>query len=226
VNYLQEHGGVAMGMIRFDMHTGLYANADALDDLYGLRYTIKLLELDDVDRALAGFYGKLAQGLTRDTFVGAEGTGLRPTDAGGRPMCLPPNSSSQASFLWMLRCLLVQDWDLNDDGQPETLRLAGATPRRWLEDGKIINVERAPTAFGQVSMRITSRLRRGEVVAELDLPKRNPATRTLLRIRVPEGWRVTSAKAGRAELTVDERGTVDLSRFSGRQTIHFRVAKS
>ena len=55
VDYLHEHGGVAMGLIRFDMHTGLYANADALDDLYGLRYTLKLLELDEVDRALAAF---------------------------------------------------------------------------------------------------------------------------------------------------------------------------
>ncbi|HSU52546.1 MAG TPA: hypothetical protein VLT36_00645, partial [Candidatus Dormibacteraeota bacterium] len=70
VDYLQEHGGICMGMIRFDQHSGLFANVDALDDLYGIRYTLKLLELDEVDRALVSFYGKLAQGLTRDTFIG------------------------------------------------------------------------------------------------------------------------------------------------------------
>jgi hypothetical protein len=224
VDYLHEHGGTAMGMIRFDMHTGLYANADALDDLYGLRYTIKLLELDEVDRALAGFYGKLAQGLTRDTFIGAEGTGLRPTDEFGRPMCLPPNSSSQAYFLWMLRYMLVQDWDADDDGAPDTLRLCFATPRRWLEHGKSIKVERAPTAFGDVSLEIISRLNRGEVIAELKLPKRNPVPRTLLRIRVPDGWRVTSANVGRVALKVDEHGTVDVSSLTGQNAVHFRVA--
>ena len=48
--------------------------------------------------------------------------------------------------------MLVQDWDLDDDGVPETLRLLFATPRRWLEDGKELKVERAPTAFGPVSI--------------------------------------------------------------------------
>ena len=225
VDYLQEHGGVAMGLIRFDMHAGLYANSDALDDLYGLRYTLKLLELDEVDRAVTGFYGKLAQGLTRDTFLGAEGTGLRPADEFGRPMFLPPNSSSQAYFLWTLRYLLVQDWDLDDDGQPETLRLGFATPRPWLAHGKTIKVERAPTAFGEISMKLTSRLNQGEVVAELDLPKRNPARQTLLRIRVPDGWRVNSAKAGRSELKVDERGTVDVTSLRSKSTVHFTVVR-
>src|SRR5207244_5336625 len=155
-----------------------------VDDLYGLRYTIKLFQLDEVDRALVSFYGKLAQGLTRDTFIGAEGTGLRPLDEFGRPMYLPPNSTSDAFFLWTLRYLLVQDWDMDDDGKPETLRLCFATPKRWLEDGKTIKVARAPTAFGLLSLVVQSRLSRGEVIAKLDLPTRNLAKQPLLRIRM------------------------------------------
>jgi hypothetical protein len=225
VNYLQEHGGVAMGLIRFDMHAGLYANADALDDLYGLRYTLALLELDQVDRALAGFYGKLAQGLTRDTFIGAEGTGLRSPDGLGRPMFLPPNSASQAYFLWMLRYLVAQDFDLDDDGRPETLRLCFATPRRWLEDGKRIKVERLPTAFGSLSMNITSRLSQGEVLAELYLPASHPAQHTMLRIRLPDGWRVVSARAQDTELTVDQTGAADVTTIN-RGTIRFEVERT
>lgn len=226
VDYLHEHGGVVMGLIRFDMHANLFANSEGLDDLYGLRYTIKLLELDEADRALVSFYGKLAHGLTRDTFVGAEGTSFRALDSFGRPLYLPPNSSAQAYFLWMLRYLLVQDWDLDDDGKPETLRLGFASSRRWLEDGKTIKVEHAPTAFGELSMRIQSRLRRGEVVANLELPARNPPKQTLLRIRVPEGWRVVSAKAGKATLPVDERGTADISPLKGRTSVRFQVSKA
>src|SRR5205823_10375825 len=118
-----------------------------------------------------------------------EGTGLQPLDEFGRPMYLPPNSTGNALFLWTLRYLLVQDWDQDDDGKPETLRLCFATPKRWLEDGKTIRLQRAPTAFGPVSLEIKSRLRQGEVVAKVDLPTRNSPKQTLLRIRVPDGWR-------------------------------------
>jgi len=47
----------------------------------------------------------------------------------------------------------VQDLDVDDEGEPETLRLLFGTSRRRLEDGKCILVELAPTAFGPVSVR-------------------------------------------------------------------------
>jgi len=222
IDYLQERGGVCMGMIRFDQHSGLFANTEAVDDLYSLRYTIKLLELDEVDRALVSFYGKLAQGLTRDTFIGAEGTGLRPLDALGRSMYLPPNSSANAFFLWTLRYLLVQDWDTDDNGTPDTLRLCFATPRAWLEDGKSIKVSEAPTAFGPISMRIHSSLSKGKIDAELDLPTRNQAQRTLFRVRLPTGWKAVSCQAGKLALNLDNRGTVDISALKGHTSLTFK----
>jgi hypothetical protein len=225
IDYLQERGGVCMGMIRFNQHSGLYANGDAVDDNYGLRYTVKLLQLDEVDRALVSFYGKLAEGLTRDTFIGAEGTGLRPLDPAGRPMYLPPNCTGNAFFLWTLRYLLIQDWDMDDDGKPETLRLLFATPKRWMEDGKTIKIVRAPTEFGLMSLSVESRLNHDEVIAKLELPTRNPAKETLLRIRVPDGWRVVSGKVKGKDLKVDEKGTMDISSLKGRATIRFQVQK-
>src|SRR6185436_9409661 len=109
------------------------------------------------------------------------------------------------------RRMLVQDWDLDEDGAPDTLRLLFATPKRWLEDGKTIKVERAPTAFGPVSVSMKSSLSKGEVLAEVDLPSRNPAGKTLLRARVPDGWRVTGAECSGKKLAVGEKGTVDVS---------------
>jgi hypothetical protein len=223
IDYLQDRGGICMGMIRFHQHSGLFANEDALDDLYGLRYTLKLLQLDEVDRALVGFYGKLAQGLTRNTFIGAEGTGLRPLDEFGRPMYLPPNSTSDAFFLSTLRYLLVQDWDMDDDGAPETLRLCFATPRRWLEDGKQIELHRAPTAFGPVSLNVKSRLSQGEILVNVDLPDRNPPRHTLLRIRAPAGWNVNAVKVGEQKLPVNRQDTVDISAFKGSLTLRCEV---
>ena len=96
----------------------------------------------------------------------------------------------------MLRNLLVQDWDLDDDGEPETLRLLFATSRRWLEDGKQIVVERSPRRLDRCR---SGPSRDSAMVAwpiNADLPTRNPAKRTLLRARVPDGWRVTAARIG------------------------------
>ena len=114
---------------------------------------------------------------------------------------------------------------MDDDGEPETLRLLFGTSRRWLEDGKRLVVERAPTAFGPVSVRAESHLASGSVTATVELPTRNAPRRILLRARVPEGWRVTSARLGSETLQVDDRGTVDLTGRKGTVVVRFAVKK-
>ncbi|MCX6376815.1 MAG: hypothetical protein NTU88_12420, partial [Armatimonadetes bacterium] len=224
LDYLHQHGGICMGMIRFDQHSGLFANEKGVDDLYTLRYTLALLRRDDVDRALVSFYGKLAHGLTRDTFIGCEGSSLVPVDEYGRAMYLPPCTSSNSLFLWNLRYLMIQDWDMDDDGKPETLRLMFATPKRWMEDGKTIKIERAPTAFGEVSVVMTSHLKTGEIIAEVTAPPRPPA-KMLLRARVPDGWKVISGHIGNRSLDVDPKGTVDVSSTKGKFRVLFTVQR-
>ncbi len=110
------------------------------------------------------------------------------------------------------------------DGAPDTLRLLFATPRRWLEDGQTIKVEWAPTAFGPVSILAQSKLSEGKVIAEVDLLKRNTLKQTLLRIRTPDGWHVTSAHAGTVGLKVDQQGTADISGLRGKVTLEFHAS--
>src|SRR5262249_24445025 len=190
------------------------------------RYVLDTLRRDDPERALVSLYGMLAQGFTRNTLIAAEGSTLAAVDDGGRFFYCPPNSAGNAHFLTMLPNALVQDWDLDDDGEPETLRLLFASSRRWLEDGKQIAVERSPTAFGPVSVKAESRLSEGRVVVNANLPARNPAKRTLLRARVPDGWRVTVARVGENRLGVGFRGAVGLSGQSGRVSVAFEVERS
>ena len=192
LRYVQTKGGLCMGMLRVQSNRGYWVNVQNIDDLYTTRYALALLKRDEPDRALVSFYGKLAQGMTRNTFIDGEASGIEPVDAFGRQLGLPPNSTANASFLLQLRYLLVQDYDLDDDGQAETLRLCFATPRRWLEDGKQIDVEPAPTQFGDVTFHIKSDLKNNRVTAEVELPKHKPA-RTLLRLRLPAGHDIASA---------------------------------
>ena len=111
---LHRRGGVCMGMLRFDQHSNLFANERGIDDNYTIGYTLHLLKQDDVDRALVSLYGKLAQGFTRDTFVGGEGTSLNHLDEHGRPMYLPPCTAGNAFYLWTLRSSCA-DWTSGDD---------------------------------------------------------------------------------------------------------------
>lgn len=225
VRYIQQHGGLAMGMIRFDQHSGLFANEKGVDDLYTLRYAAALLRYDDPERALVSFYGKLAHGLTRNTFIGGEGSSLVSSDGVGRDSYLPPCSSGNGFFLQTLRRLMVQDWDMDDDGVPDTLRLMFATPRRWLEDGKSIKLAGAPTAFGKVSIEMHSDLKHGQVVAKITAPDRKPKSMKL-RARVPDGWNVVSASRGKTKLPVDAQGTVDITGVQGTVTIKFAVSQT
>lgn len=216
LDYLHKRGGVCMGMIRFFWNS--------TDDLYGLRYILTLLRRDEVDRSQVSFYGKLAQGLTHDTFIGGEGCGLAPIDKFGRHACRPPNSASNALFLWHLRYLLIQDWDMDDDGAPDTLRLLFATPRLWLADGKSIIIERAPTMFGELSLRAKSDLANGVVTVHVKAPPHS-AKHMLLRARVPEGWKVVSARIGSKNLPLHERDTVDITGQTGEFTVRFGVSR-
>ena len=225
LQYIQHHGGLCMGMERSHPQPTFWTATQGVNPLYGMRYVLTLLRRDEPDRALVSFYGMLAQGFTRNTFVAGEGSTLTPLDQYGRQFYCPPNSAGNGHFLQMLRGLLVQDLDLDDDGNPETLRLLFATPKAWLEDGKVLKVERAPTAFGPVSIRMESKLAQGEVVAEVNLPQRNEAKQVLLRARLPAGWKALSAKADSQELRVDERGTVDISTLKGKTIIHFKVTR-
>ena len=87
-----------MGMVRVQSNRGFWMDTQNIDDLYTTRYALALLERDEPDRALITFYGKLAQGMTRDTFIDGEASGIVPVDEFGRQMGLPPNSTANASF--------------------------------------------------------------------------------------------------------------------------------
>ncbi len=224
IEYLRRHGGLAMGMIRSEPHQGLFDGEPGVNVLYGLRYMLPLLRRDDVGHAQAGFYGQLAQGMTRGTFVGGEGSRFFHGDRWGRSFYLPPNSASNAMFLITLRYLLIQDWDLDDDARPETLRLLYGAPSRWLEDGQVVAAERAPTPFGLVSFRAESHLARDEVMLTVEPPTRRPRS-LLVRLPLPEGRTVLSARVGNVELPVGPDGAIDLTAREGIVRVLIHVSK-
>jgi len=128
-------------------------------------------------------------------------------------------------FLTTLRYLLVQDWDLDGDGRAETLRLLYAAPGRWLRDGAVLRVERAPSMFGDVTFRVESRLEKGEVLLTLNPLPRRPE-KLLVRPALPSGWKVVAARNQDTDLSVEKDGSVAINSADREITVRFRVARN
>ena len=103
--------------------------------------------------------------------------------------------------------------------------LAFATPRAWLRAGARISVSRVPTSFGPVTY--TLRAEENAVRAGVVVPARSGPPRLLLRVRLPDGHRITGVSlGGRAFPRWSARTeTIDLSGLRGRLELVVRHAR-
>jgi hypothetical protein len=84
-----------------------------------------------------------------------------------------PHATGAANFAFLLRHALVHE-------QGDELHLLLGAPDWWLEDGREIRVEQAPTHFGTMSLRLRGTLTGVEV--KLDPPRRQPPSRIVLHL--------------------------------------------
>lgn len=228
LKYVHTHGGTFLGMIRFN-YTGQAigdCNPDGLagyegtgvDQVYGYQYNRFLAVNDQADRQVLAFYGQLAHGFSRGTFMIGEGANIDPCPGKfHRGTWLSPLSANNAAYLKGLREMLVHEAG-DEHGTPAALHLAFATPRGWLADGERVSVAGLPTVFGKVGYTLTSHLARGEVTGEVNLPAGIGDTPVKLRLRVPAGHTLTAATVRGERLPVSG-DTVDLTGLSGRITV-------
>ena len=216
--YMLSHGSRFLGLVRFSPHTGVKNpgyQAPGSDDVYGTGVARFLADNDLPDQLDLSLYGKLGAGMTPETFVAGEGSTIAPAPGEYyRFMHRPPNSGNNAFFLEALRLTLVNETtDAND--VPRGLELAFATPRAWLRSGRIA-VNRAPTSFGQLSYSIDAR--EPAIRVRVNVPKRNPPETLRLRLRLPDGERITGVELGGHAFHGLEPGneTIDLSGLRGR----------
>jgi hypothetical protein len=149
--------------------------------------------------------------MTENTFVSGEAASVSPfAGRNYRSMYLPPNSTSNATFLETLRLTLVHETTTRA-GRPYGLELADATPHSWLAPGKQILVRGAPTGFGPISFSNAASAR--SVKVRLQIPDGARIHLLRLGLRRPPGYRVTSVRlAGHRLLPFDPASeTVDLT---------------
>jgi len=162
---LERRGGLILGMCEFDR---------GVDHAYTYGYWLNCLARDEVRRVLLGFYASLAYGMGRDTYTGVEVTQVLT----GEPTPTMPHLYSGTQQLRLLRMMLVRE--LGED-----LLVGQAMPRHWLGSGKRVEIRRAPTVFGPLSLAIESEADRGRINVTIDPPARRPPRSILLRLRHP-----------------------------------------
>jgi hypothetical protein len=233
--YSREQGAVMLGLQRFNYYptaigsvfpNGLPGYKTTGDDNVYMIERVRFLAANDkADELVLALYGKLAHGMTRKTFVGGEGHTIGPVPGEYfRSMYLPPTNSNADGFLVALREALVHVGEATS-GVPDRLWLAFSTPRGWLEDGKTIAVDRAPTPFGAVSYSIVSRLASRRIDVTATLPASASLRELKLRLRLPAGSAITAARETVSGRTVPFSGeTLDLAGFTGAVTVQVDVS--
>ena len=141
----------------------------ANEPVYNQQGTAYLLR-DDAKAAIRTFYSYMASAFSHSALEPVEHRWTHGQYFG------PPSTSG--AWFELYRNMLVTE---REGGE---LLLGAATPRKWLEDGKRIEVERAPTYFGKVGLRIDSRAASGRILATAELAGRPKAL--LIRLRHPQ----------------------------------------
>jgi len=117
-------------------------------------------------------------------------------------------------FVESFRNLLVME-------NRQSLWLARATPRVWLEQGKKISVMNAPTYFGTVTYEIVSDVDSGKITATVEMPARKAPKEVVLRFRHPKSAPVKSVTVNGKPWTEfnKDKETITLKGLTGTVTL-------
>lgn len=138
-----------------------------IEPFYSPRATA-FLDNDESERYLEVFYHQMASAVSQST--------LTPVENRHGVWHLP---WADGEFHTMLLRMLVYEQD-------DTLFLLRAIPRRWLEAGKEIHVQKQPTSFGVVGFAVSSELQEDRIEMNLRPPQQAAPKKIIIRFRHPD----------------------------------------
>lgn len=149
----------------------------ANEPVYNQHATAYLMR-DDVKAVIRTFYSYMASAFSHSALEPVEHRFTHGQYFG------PP--STDGAWFELYRNMLIHESD--DD----SLLVAGFTPRRWLEDGKRIEVRGAPTRFGPLSATLVNTTAGKQLEATVEMPGRTHPSNLLVRFRHPQGKQIRS----------------------------------
>jgi hypothetical protein len=180
---LSPNGDLADALLH-DHEDNLFLNGWGMADepVYNQQATAYLLR-DDPKAVIRAFYSYMASAFSHSVFEPVEHRWSQGQFFG------PPSTSG--AWFELYRHMLIHEMD------DQSLLLAQATPRNWLEDGKKIEVKLAPTYFDKISFTIESRADSGEILANVALHGRRRPRALILRLRHPGGKPIQTVTVNR-----------------------------
>ena len=128
----------------------------------------------EVEKALLAFYSMLAFGVDKETLCPVERFDLY--DQRYTPFFMHAEGCSRIGAI-IRQGLLME--------QSQVLYLLAGAPRRWLEDGKAIELQDGITYFGRVDLTISSQVLENKIQVDLALHKPRPERLESVRLRLP-----------------------------------------
>lgn len=169
---LSSDGDLAESLLN-DHEDNLYLHGWGManEPVYNPQGTAYLLR-DDPKAVIRTFYSMMACAFSHSAFESVEHRWTH-----GQYFCPP---STDGAWAELYRNMLVHEF------YDDTLVLFAATPRDWLEDGKTIEIDKAPTYYGKLSARLVSRTDANKITAEIQLDNSSPPKVLLIRFRHPQ----------------------------------------
>jgi len=128
----------------------------------------------EVEKALLSFYSNLAFGVDKETLGAIERFMLY--DRRYAPFYM--DSSGGMHICKIVRRTLLLE-------RESELHLLPAAPRRWLEQGKSIQIEDMPAYFGKIDLMVNSQVFQGRIAIDLKLQVARPDRLKKVSLRVP-----------------------------------------
>ncbi|MEM2941116.1 MAG: hypothetical protein QW304_06175 [Thermoproteota archaeon] len=162
-------------------HTELmYTNNVAFSQPYYSPHPWVHLRRGEVKAFLKTYYNSFVSLADRETFTFWEhypGVGS------------PHKTHEEGWFLMQTRWMLWME-------QGQTLKLLPGIPRKWMENGKSIELNGVASYFGSISLRADSKLDQGKIEARVECSSERQPRIVELRLPHPHGKKATGVKGG------------------------------
>ncbi len=163
-----------------DYHTDLFVNRNvAFSQPYYCRNIWAHLKRGEVKAFIKTYYNGFSGLSDRDTYDWWEHYFF----------ASPHKTHEEGWFLLETRWMLYIE-DKN------TLNLLPAVPRKWLEDGKVIEIDGAASYFGPISYRIESDLKNNRIKVKVECNSDRKPESINIRLPHPEGLKAKRTSAG------------------------------
>ena len=181
--FLEQRDGLVLGLTR-------WLGFGGIDPHFVAGYALTNLRLNEIDKYLLTFYSLISYGMARETYSTNEHwfivTGTSNYGNLGETHWLSarqPHLHSTTEMIRLTNMMLLKE-------EKNEVWLAWGTPRKWLEDGKKIELRKAQTCFGTFDVSINSHVSEEYINTELTTSLRKSPSVIRLKLRHPEGKKI------------------------------------